>query len=371
MFLAHVIQALDLHKEGLRALDLCAAPGGKSTLLRSLLHPDSFLLANEVVGSRVNLLEENLCKWGIPGYAISQSDPSKFGTLPSFFDLVLVDAPCSGEGMFRKDGQALAHWSLANVESCALRQKRILDEVWPALRPGGTLIYSTCTFNLSENEQQIADFISRSGAEAVELSQPYGGVSVAAGAGTAAFRFFPHRVQGEGFFVAVLRKTGHAKQGEPKARPLSGLSLGKLEAAGLTCTVDGRGNAFAVRPQHLALIGILQKNLNILIHGQPVGNYLHGKFKPGQGLAMLAGYPDVAPVMALSLEESLRFLQREDVYLAGADRGLVKVTYDGFGLGYAKAGGGRLVSQYPKHWRVRQAKREAYVKVVRNAEGEA
>lgn len=364
MAIAHIISTLGLDRAPISALDLCAAPGGKSTLLRSLLNPESFLLANEVVGSRVNLLEENLTKWGVPGYGISQSDPSKFGNLPGLFDLMLVDAPCSGEGMFRKDPQALAHWSPANVEACALRQNRILDDVWPALCPGGTLIYSTCTFNLSENEHQVAAFMERTGAEAVHIVQDFPGVVISDTAGTAAFRFFPHRVQGEGFFVAVLRKGGSGRRAEPKARPLSTIANPGI-AAHLSYPVDSRGNVFAARPEHLKLLGMLAHELNLIVPGQPVGSYIQQKFKPGTGLALMAEGSRQAPDVALDLEEALKFLQREDVYKDGCGSGLVLVGFEGFVLGFAKAGNNRLVSQYPKHWRVRQGKAEAYQRLVK------
>jgi NOL1/NOP2/fmu family ribosome biogenesis protein len=348
----------------LRVLDLCAAPGGKSTLLRTVLHPDSFLLANEVVGSRVNLLEETLSKWGIPGYAISQSDPSKFGKLPGLFDLVVVDAPCSGEGMFRKDPQALAHWSPANVESCALRQSRILDDVWPALSPGGILIYSTCTFNTAENEARVAAFRQKSGAEEVRLELPFPEIVAADDrAGTAAFRFYPHLLQGEGFFVAVLRKAGTGRRAEPKARPLPVIDNPGIDHQ-LAYPLDSRGNVFAARPKDLALLAMLSQQLNLIVPGQPVGSFIQGKFKPGHGLALLANSAYNIPEEALDLEEALRFLQRDDVYKTVGHQGLVKVLFEGFALGFAKAGNGRLVSQYPKHWRVRQGKASDYIRLV-------
>jgi len=367
MSLAHFINHLGLAESPLRVLDMCAAPGGKSTLLRSMLHPDSLLVANEVVGSRVNLLEENLVKWGVPGYAITQSDASKFGRLHDFFDLVLVDAPCSGEGMFRKDPKAVDHWSPANVAACTVRQSRILDEVWPSLRPGGILMYSTCTYNTAENEHQVAAFRQKTGAEAVEAGLPFDGVQPAPGAGTTAFRFFPHLVRGEGFFVAVLRKPGNGFRAEPKARPLPALQVPDI-LHGLTCTADARGNIFAARPSHMEALGALAKATNLLVPGHPVGTSIKGKFKPGHGMALMANRPHTEEAIDLDLEEALRYLQRGDVYRDGLGNGRVVVQFENFALGHAKSGAGRLVSLYPKHWRVRQGKAEAYTKVVRALE---
>lgn len=364
MVIGHLIRTLSLTGAPLRVLDLCAAPGGKSTLLRDLLHPDSLLVANEVVGSRVNLLEETLVKWGVPGYAITQSDASRFGQLHGFFDLVLVDAPCSGEGMFRKDPNAVAQWSPANVEACSTRQSRILEEVWPALKPGGTLIYSTCTYNASENEEQVTAFRQKTGAEGVEVPMAFGGVQPVTGTGTAGFRFYPHLVEGEGFFTAVLRKGGAERRAEPKARPLPTLHVEGI-AADLTGTPDARGNVFAARPAHLEALAVLSKATNLIVPGHPVGLSVRDSFKPDHGMAMLAGGSGMGEVVQLGLEEALRYLQREDVYRDGVPKGRVAVVHEGFVLGTAKSGQGRLVSLYPKHWRVRQGKPEAYKRLVK------
>ena len=142
-------------KEPVVMLDLCAAPGGKSTHLRSLLPEDSLLVANEVIRNRSQILAENLTKWGHPDVVVSNSDPSDFARLEEFFDVILTDVPCSGEGMFRKDPVAVSEWSPENVEICWQRQRRIISDIWPCLKPGGILIYSTCTYNTKENEDKI------------------------------------------------------------------------------------------------------------------------------------------------------------------------------------------------------------------------
>ena len=178
-----------LGKEDLRVLDLCAAPGGKTTQLLSHLDDTSLLVANEVVPSRATILAENVARWGRSNVAVTQSDPAAFGALHGFFDIAVVDAPCSGEGMFRKDERAVAEWSPANVQLCAARQRRILADFWPSLRPGGFLIYSTCTFNRQEDEDNV-DWICRElGAERLDMRH-----------------FYPGEDRGEGFFAALLRK---------------------------------------------------------------------------------------------------------------------------------------------------------------------
>ena len=174
---------------GLRVLDLCAAPGGKTTQLLSHLDPSSLLVANEVVPARATVLAENVARWGCSNVAVTSSDPAAFTTLKDFFDFVLVDAPCSGEGMFRKDPRAVAEWSPDTVRLCAARQRRILADVWPALRPGGFLVYSTCTFNPFENEENV-DWLC-STFDAACLSQRH---------------FYPGEERGEGFFAALIHK---------------------------------------------------------------------------------------------------------------------------------------------------------------------
>ncbi len=193
-------------------LDACAAPGGKTTLLAALF-PESLVVANEVIRSRVPPLLENNIKWGTGNIVVTQNDPSHFNRLPGFFDLILTDAPCSGEGLFRKDPSARREWTPENARHCALRQRSILTGLWPALRPGGLLIYTTCTFNPEENERNVAWLLEQTGGESVRVDAgavpdhpqlpairevPYGPVT--------GYYFYPHHSQGEGFFLSVIRK---------------------------------------------------------------------------------------------------------------------------------------------------------------------
>ena len=176
-------------RTGLRVLDLCAAPGGKTTQLLSHLDETSLLVANEVVPSRATVLADNVARWGCANVAVTHSDPSAFAGLAGFFDVAVVDAPCSGEGMFRKDPRAASEWSPGAVRHCAARQRRILGDMWPSLAPGGFLIYSTCTFNRQENEDNVAWLCSELGAGLVGMRH-----------------FYPGEDRGEGFFAALVRK---------------------------------------------------------------------------------------------------------------------------------------------------------------------
>ena len=231
MFIEHLMRSAWGDCEGLRVLDMSAAPGGKTTLLAALVGLEGLIVANEPVRQRVAALCDNVQRWGLGNVVVTAADPAGFGALEGFFDCVVVDAPCSGEGMFRKDPAARAQWSENNVALCAARQKRILADAWRALRRDGTLIYSTCTFNRAENEDNVAWLASQFDCEGVEVEMDpgwgivvgevecgRGGVAGEGGdggeeeetgvaRGIATFRFYPERVPGEGFFAAVVRKT--------------------------------------------------------------------------------------------------------------------------------------------------------------------
>ena len=189
-------------------LDLCAAPGGKSTAARAVLPDGSLLVANEVMRNRVQILAENLIKWGNTEVVVTNNDPSDFAALPGMFDVVLTDVPCSGEGMFRKDAVAVEEWSADNVQICRQRQRRILADVWTALKPGGLLIYSTCTYNREEDEDNVAWIARELGAEVLEVPvRPEWNITGnLTEADFPVYRFLPHKTKGEGFFLAVLRK---------------------------------------------------------------------------------------------------------------------------------------------------------------------
>jgi 16S rRNA C967 or C1407 C5-methylase (RsmB/RsmF family) len=188
-------------------LDLCAAPGGKSTHLSSLLPEKSLLVSNEVIHSRANILKENLIKWGAPHTVVTCNDPKEIGRLTHLFDVIVADLPCSGEGMFRKDQHSRNEWSVANVRLCAARQRRIIHDVWDSLKPGGLLVYSTCTFNREENEDNIRYLIKTLSAEVLPVSiEKDWDICHAIDASFPFYRFYPHKIMGEGFCLAVLRK---------------------------------------------------------------------------------------------------------------------------------------------------------------------
>lgn len=257
-------------------LDLCAAPGGKSTLACSLLSPGSLLVANEVIRNRSQILAENLTKWGRPNVVVTNNDPADFAPLQDFFDVILTDVPCSGEGMFRKDSVAVSEWSPENVELCRQRQQRIVADIWPCLKPGGLFIYSTCTYNTKEDEENIRWMRQELGAEVLPLEVPREWNitgNLLSGEDFPVYRFLPHKTKGEGFFLAVLRKPGEG-----------GVGLGVTEAeitADVSETSACVSQSRVERPSAQGRVS-LSPGLGI---SQPRGKMrsAQGKGKPAQG----------------------------------------------------------------------------------------
>lgn len=317
-------------RSGLRVLDLCAAPGGKTTQLLSHLDDSSLLVANEVVSARATVLAENVARWGCANVVVTQSDPSSFTPLLNFFDVVVTDVPCSGEGMFRKDERAVAEWSPDAVRLCASRQRRILADVWPALAPGGYLIYSTCTFNRLEDEDNVAWICDELGGECLEMRH-----------------FYPGEDRGEGFFAALVRKEGtRIPSGTSDASELAILEKGSL--------VKVFPKAF-VRD-----LARLEKTLRVIASGTAVATRKGRDLVPEADLALAA--PDVRSAslsdlsfepVELSREDALKFLSRAPLILPDAPRGYLLLTHKGLGLGFVKNLGSRTNSLLPPARRIR------------------
>ena len=215
MFLEELFKQTMGDQRNIKVLDLCGAPGGKSTHLSSLSGKNGLLIANEVIKSRASVLAENITKWGIPNVIVTQSDPSSFSKLAGFFDLILVDAPCSGEGMFR-DITAVNEWSEGNAGLCSERQKRILMDIWPALKENGVLVYSTCTFNPGENEENIKWLTGKHEADTIPLDiSKFNGITGIDYLGIYGYGFYPGRIKGEGFFISAIRKRSKLQELDP------------------------------------------------------------------------------------------------------------------------------------------------------------
>lgn len=353
---------------GKRILDLCAAPGGKTTLYSSLVGEDGLVVANEIDRRRVQVLTDNVRKWGVGNVAVTTNEAKQIANFEGWFDVVAVDAPCSGEGMFRKGMQAREEWDENNVRMCAVRQAEILREAWRALRPGGLLIYSTCTFNQAEDEGSVERLLELAGDEAVEADVPavdeaWGIVCGSVGVART-FRFFPHKTRGEGFFAAVVRKAHDAggRMRVPRATRSPFATVDKTAVRELGQWVE------APRRMHFAAVGEtmygyytaqaeavreLAGALTVIYSGVAMGQLFKGKLRPDGALALFCGLNrDVLPAVELQGEELLRYLRRQDVAPEPFEEGLNLVTARGQALGFAKRIGNRVNNMYPNSLRI-------------------
>jgi NOL1/NOP2/fmu family ribosome biogenesis protein len=349
-----------------RCLDLCASPGGKSTHLCSILPEGSLLVSNEVIRSRAQTLHENLTKWGSPDVIISRDDPETIGRLTGFFDLIMADIPCSGEGMFRKYPRSAGEWSQANVALCAARGRRIIHDVWNALRPGGILIYSTCTYNAEENEENVHHIASGLGATPLPIpTDPEwriaGGLRHPA---LPAYRFFPHRTMGEGFFLSVMRKdcdgagfmtcaADKPVRAKAKTLPLpSGVHDRLLHPEKFH--IERCGNTIRAIPHlHAGSYERLSRRLNILQGGIDIGEIKGKDLLPPHSLAMSAELNRSAfAIRETDREEALRYLRKETLSFTG-EKGFTLICHRGLALGFVKQAGNRSNNLYPREWRIR------------------
>lgn len=355
-------------KEPAVALDLCAAPGGKSTHLRSLLPEGSFLVANEVIRNRSQILAENIVKWGHSDVAVLNNDPADFISLGSYFDLIVTDVPCSGEGMFRKDPGAIEEWSPENVTICYQRQRRILADIWQTLKPGGILIYSTCTYNTQEDEENIEWIKSELGAESltVEVPQEWGIEGNLISTDTPVYRFMPHRTKGEGFFLAALRKEGifeedyrkpKSSKKNKKEKPLEVPSQAKQWLLNSDEFEFERreDTVIAYRKSHADNIERLRQSMRIVHLGVTIGEVKGKDLIPNQSLAMSNQLKTNAfSLYELSYEQAVAYLRKEAIVLEEtAPKGYVLLQYKSTPLGFVKNIGNRANNLYPQEWRIR------------------
>lgn len=356
-----------LGRESLTALDLCAAPGGKSTLLLDLLPEGSVLVSNELIRSRAQILAENIQKWGATESIVTSTEPRALGKLRTTFDFILVDAPCSGEGMLRKDEEARRQWSLGLVAQCARQQREILEDIWPALRPGGILVYSTCTFNREEDEAMIGYLVEEFGAEPLALPDCPNEIIPSTLSPYPCYRMMPHRVRGEGLFLAVLRKS--EEEVPTKVKPPKGKGRGsaKVPAEVLAWIAEdlrqelillqvGDDQLVAYSPSVLSLVEQLQAlKVPILTSGIPLAEVKGKNYLPHPALALsLALAKEAFPRVEVSQETAIRYLAREAIILPEATpRGFVLICYRGQALGFVKHLGNRSNNLYPQAWRIR------------------
>lgn len=380
MFLSHVVGTLlgkrtaddDIEKTDLAPLailDMCAAPGGKSTILRTMMPQDSLLIANEPIGRRANILSENIQKQGFPNTIVTNNYPKDFSRSGIMFDFILCDVPCSGEGMFRKDRQAIEEWSPQSVAKCQALQREIVSEAWKCLRDGGTMIYSTCTFNTRENEENIRWIADELGGEVIDIpTEPSWNISgsLLKDFNMPVYRFIPGKTEGEGLFMAVIRKKGDTTIYSKANRNIKGKNRnnGKNGTVDLSryirraddfTTIETDGDIVAFPKMWEQIYKTARKNLRIVHAGITIGQTKGRDFIPHQALALSTILKkDAFPCVDLEYEDAIKYLRKESIELHGdVPRGYVVVCYKGLPLGFVKNIGNRSNNLYPNEWRVR------------------
>ncbi|MEI8086532.1 MAG: rRNA cytosine-C5-methyltransferase [Paludibacter sp.] len=341
-------------------LDLCAAPGGKSTLLTQVLPETSLLVSNEIIRSRAYILAENLIKWGNANVAVTNNEPKDFENLPAFFDAVVVDVPCSGEGMFRKDAGAIQEWSEYNVTLCAQRQREIISSVWDTLKTDGIMVYSTCTFNREENEENVRWICEEMGADLLKIDLNGNEDITASDYG---YRFYPHKTRGEGFFLSVIRKTSNtprAKKNKEETKKTT-KALNKNSNPTLSLinpekwTIVEEGNLTKTyEKERLSDFKLINSQLKCMHSGILLGETKGSDFIPSACIA-LSKHLDKESVenVEVDYKTAISFLRKEAIQLPQTSRGYLLIRYKGQALGWVKNVGNRCNNLYPTEWRIR------------------
>lgn len=359
MFLEYLLNECSGAQRDLKVLDLCAAPGGKTTLLAGM-QQFKLVLANEIIRTRVNILYENAVKWGDPKIFISNNDPSQFGSLPGYFDVMVVDAPCSGSGLFRKDKDALDEWSVSNVMHCAERQKRILADALPALKQDGLLIYSTCSYSKEEDED-ILDFLAEHAAiESIDIDVPaeWGIVKTYGSRGGVGYRFFPGKTMGEGFFIACFRlKEQVDGKSDYSKRKMTRNTRASVPATWLRQELEMEtilaGEEIYCIPMELLEDHIsLREVLNVRKSGVKAGFVGRNEFIPDHELVLSYLVSEQAPRMQLDRQKALQYLRKQVFDPGGGEKGWHIASYGNLALGLVKHLGNRLNNYYPASWRI-------------------
>lgn len=361
MILQHIVGCLV--DAPVRYLDLCAAPGGKTTAAIDALPEGSLMITNEIMPDRARILLENVVKWGNPGCVVTSDSSGSFAALTGFFDVIAADVPCSGEGMFRKDAEAVSQWTPRLVEQCAVRQREIVGNAWQALRPGGIFIYSTCTYNRTEDEEMVEYMVAEYGAESISLNFPHEW-HILPGIATKAhcYRFMPHHTRGEGLFVAVLRKPGnapHANAAPKRAKSSSRTAVVPKEVkdwlvGDFTFSADDKGFIGALPSAHINEIALICSKVRVLSAGVPVATLKGRDVVPAHPLALsVALNRGSFPCCEADYATAIAYLRGESITLTDAPKGYVAITYRGLPLGFVKNLGNRANNLYPREWRIK------------------
>lgn len=351
MFLAHALQQITLPDDAL-ILDLCAAPGGKTLILKDTF-PENLLLSNEIDSKRVHILKENAIRWGTSNHLVIQSDAARLQKAGVTFDLIVVDAPCSGEGLFRKDKKSRTEWTPDRATGCAVRQQEILEDVLPLLSPGGWIVYSTCTFNPEENMERVQQLLD-AGLESVEIPvSAEWGVDIIHGENATGYQFWLHRVRGEGFFISILKYPEDAEVCELPGMKVKSEKFQELPDLDLDDLIIEKwdGRYVALTYEELALAHALKKSGNVVKRGILLGELKGKDFIPAHDLSTHPKMWAFPNQLELTEAQALDYLRGNALSL-DCPKGPVLLTYLGLGIGFGKSNGDRINNLFPKHLRI-------------------
>ena len=363
-FIDYIIAGEELR--GKRVLDMCSAPGGKTTIYSTAVGVEGLVVANEYVRSRANILADNVRKWGLGNVLVTNNAPGHLAQFEGWFDVVAVDAPCSGEGMFRKEEVAREDWSEEAVKMCAARQMSIVREAWQSLKEGGLFIYSTCTFNDEEDEGVLRAFIEEMGdvfapSQRVDIDEAWGVLRGDVGQ-FQTFRFFPHKSDSEGLFVAVARKAEPTSRRTPKARKKVMQEVDKasrkelsrwLQEAEKYTFAQVADTIYAYRSEQFRAMQALSEGLTAIYSGVAMGQIFKGKLKPDWALSQFVGLEREAVATAeLDEARALDYLRKRDIAVGDMAEGMNLVTHNGRALGFAKKVDARCNNLYPNSLKI-------------------
>lgn len=362
MFLWEVLKQVAASDLNIKVLDLCAAPGGKSSLLASYFK-NGLIVSNEVIKSRANILYENMVKWGSENVVITNNDAGDFKRLPGYFDLVVVDAPCSGSGLFRKDIDAIEEWSESNVHLCSQRQQRILADVYSSLKHDGILIYSTCSYSKQEDEDILDWLQDNFNFKTIQLQLNDKWIideTTSPKHEAFAYRFWPHKLKGEGFFIAVLKRNGTEKY--TKQNQLSLLKTNNKETALLERYLIKNDWLFfkqqdiirAIHKRWNNDVALLQKNLYLKKAGIQLGEIKGNDLVPHHELGLSTIFKTDIIRIELTETQALQYLRKKEISVDTDHKGWALCTYKNFPLGWIKILHNRVNNYYPTEWRIRK-----------------
>ena len=367
MFIEHILSQLPGLEKPVIALDLCASPGGKTTQLISNLNKDSLLISNEIDRKRVMALCDNVIRWGANNVAVTNNHPSEIGKFHNLFDIVLVDAPCSGSGMFRKDSDSVGHWSYPHVIRSSHRQQKILDSILPSLKENGYLIYSTCSYSKEENEDIVEWLRDREDLENVIISVPSQWGVVLTGSQenqNVGYRFFPYLVKGEGFFVTVFRKKNHPSgsnfRNYPSKTNERNNAVSRLIELPDKLIIKEQGDFFATPENYDGLVNKLQSlGLKLIQFGLRLGQFKGKDFIPAHDLALSKINSIFCEKIEVDSSIAIAYLQGQQILPEySTDKPWKLILYRGFGLGWLKSVAGRNNNYYPSYLRIRNSSTE-------------